>query len=224
MQRIGITEKSGERAEYFYVTDVAGLLAGTQMNVLEWHVWGSRVDDIEHPERLVFDIDPDEALGFDAVRDAAGTIAELLERVGLRSYPLVSGGKGVHVIAPLAGDVAWPEAKAFCKAIALRLATAEPERFVATLSKARRKGRLFIDYLRNERGSTAIAPWSVRARAGAPVAVPVSWPELARITAASQFGLAEAVERAGADDPWRGYATRPPALQRAIEKLAALPA
>jgi bifunctional non-homologous end joining protein LigD len=222
MQRIGITEKSGERAEYFYVTDVAGLLAGTQMNVLEWHVWGSRVDDIEHPERLVFDIDPDEALGFDAVRDAAGTIAELLERVGLRSYPLVSGGKGVHVIAPLAGDVAWPEAKAFCKAIALRLATAEPERFVATLSKARRKGRLFIDYLRNERGSTAIAPWSVRARAGAPVAVPVSWPELARITAASQFGLAEAVERAGADDPWRGYANRPPALQRAIEKLAAL--
>lgn len=222
MHRIDLAEKSGARATYFHVSDVAGLLAGTQMNVLEWHVWGSRVDDVEHPERLIFDIDPDEALGFDQVRAAAGTIAELLERVGLRCYPLVSGGKGVHVVAPLTPDAAWPEAKAFCKAIAVHLAEREPGRFVASASKARRKGRLFIDYLRNERGATAIAPWSVRARAGAPVAVPVSWPELDRVTAANQFGLHAALERARDADPWRGCSTRPPSLRRAIGRLDAI--
>ena len=191
MKSLMITEKDGEKEDYFYIDDLAGLIAGTQMNVLEWHIWGSRNKDVEKPERIIFDIDPDEGLGFDAVRSAAVDIGKALEAWGLQSYPLVTGGKGVHVIAPLVPNAEWPEVKAFCKAFAQRLADREPDRFIATMSKAKRKGKLFIDYLRNERGSTAVAPWSSRSREGAPAAVPVSWDELETIKAANQFSLAD---------------------------------
>lgn len=207
MKSLLIAEKDGEKEDYFYIDGLEGLIAGTQMNVLEWHLWGSRIKDVEKPERIIFDIDPDEGLGFEHVRSAAVRIRNALEDVGLESYPLVSGGKGVHVIAPLRPQAGWPEVKAFCKQLALDLANAEPERFVATMSKAKRKGRLFIDYLRNERGSTAIAPWSSRSREGAPVAVPVSWDQLKDVRAANQFDLAEAAVRSGHPDPWKGYLT-----------------
>ena len=200
-----ITEKDGSKEDYFYLDDLAGVMAGTQMNVLEWHLWGARIDDVEKPERIIFDIDPDEGLGFADVRAAATDIRDTLDALGLKSYPLVSGGKGVHVIAPLTPKAEWPEVKAFCKAVAQRLAEAQPDRFVATMSKAKRKGKLFIDYLRNERGSTAIAPWSSRSREGAPAAVPVTWKELATVKAANQFTLAMAAERARAADPWDDY-------------------
>ncbi|HTM77808.1 MAG TPA: DNA ligase D, partial [Devosia sp.] len=205
MKSIPIVEKDGQKEDYFYIDSLAGLLAGTQMNVLEWHLWGSRTKAIEKPERIIFDIDPDEDLGFEQVRDAATDIAKLLEDLGLQSYPLVSGGKGIHVIAPLVPTLEWPEIKTFCKAIAQRLADQQPDRFVANMSKAKRRGRMFIDYLRNERGSTAIAPWSSRSRAGAPAAVPVSWAELPSIKAANQFTLAAAAERAKGPDPWKDY-------------------
>jgi bifunctional non-homologous end joining protein LigD len=205
MKSILIEEKDGHKEDYFYIEDLAGLLGGTQMNVLEWHLWGSRNKDVEKPERIIFDIDPDEGLGFEHVRDAATDIAKVLKDLGLKSYPLVSGGKGVHVIAPLVPKLEWPDIKAFCKGIAQRLADQQPDRFVATMSKAKRKGRMFIDYLRNERGSTAIAPWSSRSRQGAPAAVPVSWDELPGITAANQFTLAIAAERAKKPDPWKDY-------------------
>ncbi|HTO27498.1 MAG TPA: DNA ligase D, partial [Devosia sp.] len=168
MKSMMITEKDGSKEDYFYIEDLAGLIAGTQMNVLEWHLWGSLTKNVEKPERIIFDIDPDEALGFEHIRSAAVDIGKELEAWGLQSYPLVSGGKGVHVIAPLRPTTEWPEVKVFCKTLAQRLADREPERFVATMSKAKRKGKLFIDYLRNERGSTAIAPWSSRSRQGAP--------------------------------------------------------
>tara|TARA_R110002124_G_scaffold114535_5_gene269185 strand:- start:7809 stop:10400 length:2592 start_codon:yes stop_codon:yes gene_type:complete len=205
LKSLEITEKDGSKEDYFYLDDLAGLIAGTQMNVLEWHIWGARTDDVEKPERIIFDIDPDEGLGFADVRAAATDIRDTLDALGLKSYPLVSGGKGVHVIAPLTPKAQWPEVKAFCKAVAQRLAEAEPDRFVATMSKAKRKGKLFIDYLRNERGSTAIAPWSSRSREGAPAAVPVTWEELGTVKAANQFSLALAAERARAPDPWTDY-------------------
>lgn len=191
-----IVEKDGEKQEYFYVDDLAGIVAGTQMNVLEWHIWGSRFDAVEQPDRLVFDIDPDEALPFSAITSAAVDIRDRLKDVGLKSFPMISGGKGIHVIVPLKPKAEWPAVKAFCKDFAQAMADDEPDRYTANISKARRKGRLFIDYLRNERGSTAISPWSVRSREGAPVAVPVEWDELPKLKAANGFSLAAAAERA----------------------------
>ncbi|MBJ3785007.1 DNA ligase D [Devosia sediminis] len=199
-----IIEKDGEKEDYFFVDDLPGLVAGVQMNVLEWHIWGSRFDDVEKPDRLVFDIDPDEGLDFSHIISAAQDIRDRLKDLGYTSFPMVSGGKGIHVIVPLKPKAEWPEVKAFCKDFAQAMADEEPDRFTANLSKARRKGRLFIDYLRNERGSTAISPWSVRSREGAPVAVPVEWDEVPSLKKANGFSLAEAAERARSK-PWPNY-------------------
>jgi bifunctional non-homologous end joining protein LigD len=216
MKSVLVAEKDGTKEDYFYIEDLAGLIAGTQMNVLEWHLWGSRIKDVEKPERIIFDIDPDEGLDFSHVRAAATDIRDMLAALGLQSYALVSGGKGVHVIAPLRPSAEWPEVKAFCKAVAQRLAADHPDRFVANMSKAKRKGKLFIDYLRNERGATAIAPWSTRSREGAPAAVPVGWDELDTITAANQFTLPQAAARAQAPDPWPDYFTTNQAITKTL--------
>ena len=199
-----IVEKDGDRQDYFYVEDLAGLVAGTQMNVLEWHIWGAHFDTIERPDRLVLDIDPDEGLDFSNIVAAANAIRDKLKTLNLTSFPMVSGGKGIHVVVPLTPEAEWPEVKAFCKGIAQSMADAEPHRFTASITKARRKGRLFIDYLRNERGSTAICPWSVRSREGAPVAVPVDWDEVPRLKSANGFSLAAATERARSE-VWSTY-------------------
>jgi bifunctional non-homologous end joining protein LigD len=206
IRKVPITEKDGETEDYLYVADLAGIVAAVQMNTLEFHIWGSRRDRIEVPERIIFDIDPDEGLDFEEVRRAAFDMRDALEELGLTTFPMVTGGKGIHVIAPLKRQAEWPEVKAFCKGFAQQLADAEPDRFVANMSKAKRKGRMFIDYLRNERGSTAICPYSTRSRDKAPVATPVTWDELKTLAGANVFSLAEAAERAKGSDPWPGYA------------------
>src|SRR5690606_4110641 len=137
------------------------------------------VGDVEKPNRLIFDLDPDEGLGFDAVRKAAFDLRTIFADMGLASFPLLTGGKGVHVVIPLTPEAEWPQVKDFAQRFAQALAGAEPKRFTANLAKAKRKGRIFIDYLRNQRGSTAIMPYSVRARDGAPVSAPTTWDELA---------------------------------------------
>lgn len=202
---VEIAEKDGKLQDYFYIDDLAGLIAGVQMNVLEFHLWGSSRNDVERPERLIFDIDPDPSVDFTAVRAAAEEIRQALGRIGLETFPMLTGGKGVHVIAPVQPEAEWPEVKAFCKSFAQKLAADAPERFVANMSKAQRKGRMFVDYLRNERGATAISPWSTRSRDGAPVAFPVTWDELRTVRAANAFPISVAAARASESDPWTGY-------------------
>ncbi len=220
IKSLPVAEKDGEQQSYFYVDDLAGLVAGTQMNVLEWHIWGSRNANVEKPDRMVFDIDPDEGLDFGAVRDAALDIRERLSALKLESYPMVSGGKGIHVVVPLRPLAEWDDVKAFCRGLAQQMAEDEPDRFTANLSKARRKGRLFIDYLRNERGSTAISPWSVRSREGAPVAVPVTWDEVPSLQKANGFSLGAAAERAR-ENAWSDYFDQKQSLTKAILKKLA---
>ena len=178
MHHVMIAESAGEKEQYFYVDDLAGIVAGVQMGVLEFHIWGSRVDQVEKPDRIVFDLDPDVGLGFEDVRRAAFDLRDRLAAIGLTTFPMLSGGKGFHIIAPLTRRAEWPEVKAFCRGFAVMLGEEAPERYVANMSKAKRKGRIFVDYLRNERGSTAIAPYSTRAREGAPVAAPITWKEV----------------------------------------------
>ncbi len=223
VKRLAIIQKGGETEDYFYIDSAAGLFAATQMNTLEFHVWGSRRDRLEKPERVVFDIDPDAGLDFAAVRAAALDIRAALAACGLESFPMVTGGKGIHVIAPLRRVGDWPSVKAFSKAFAQRLADGEPDRFVANMSKARRKGRLFIDYLRNERGATAICPWSTRAREGAPCAVPVGWDEVGTLERANQFSIEQAAARAGQPDPWPGYFTLSQSITAAMLRAVAAP-
>ncbi len=207
LKRVKLRESSGKRADYLYVDGVEGLIAAVQMGTLEFHVWGSRNDSLEKPDRLVFDLDPDESLDFPVVRLAAAVLRQKLEKLGLETVALVTGGKGVHVIAPLWRTADWDQVKAFAQGFATGLAREEPDVFTATRSKARRRGRIFIDWFRNERGSTAIAPWSTRARDGGPVATPVSWDELTDLEAANGFYIEDALRRLDEDDPWAEAAT-----------------
>lgn len=201
VHHVDVREKDGRVQPYLYVTDVEGVLACVQMGTIEFHGWGSRADDLEHPDRMVFDLDPDEGLDFDTVRKAAEHLKEQLAEIGLTSWPMLSGGKGVHVVVPLIPRADWPAVRSFAERFARALATAEPERFTANLKKASRTGRIFIDYLRNQRGATAVLPCVARAREGAPVAAPVSWSELRTIDSARMFSIADAarlIKRAAA--------------------------
>ncbi|HMB47113.1 MAG TPA: non-homologous end-joining DNA ligase [Afifellaceae bacterium] len=201
-----LKERSGKSGDYFHLTDAAGLIAGVQMGVLEFHVWGSRIDRPERPDRLAFDLDPDEGLGFSAVKKAATDLRTILSGLELESWVMVTGGKGVHVVCPLIRRADWADVRAFAKGVAEKMAADEPDRFVATMSKARRKGRIFIDWFRNQYGSTAIAPYSSRARKGAPVAMPIRWDELAKMKAANLFSVTDAARRMRQPDPWADMA------------------
>lgn len=207
IKRVTIEESSGKHAEYMYVNDAAGLVSAAQMGTIEFHVWGSRRDRLERPDRMVFDLDPDEGLGFADVKTAAAEIRDDLDALGLPSWPLVTGGKGVHVVVPLRRVAGWDTVKLFARTFAVFKAGADPDRYVANMSKAKRKGRIFLDYLRNERGATAIAPFSLRARPGAPVAIPVSWNELAKLKRADAFDIEAAAEREWPDLPKLGSLT-----------------
>ncbi|HWJ70467.1 MAG TPA: DNA ligase D [Sphingobium sp.] len=201
VHHVPIVEKDGEAEDYLFVTDADGLLACVQMGTIEFHGWGARTDDVEQPDRMIFDLDPDEGLDFDVVKRAARHINRQLGDLGLVSFAMLSGGKGLHVVVPLTPGHGWEAHKDFSKRFAEALSLAEPDRFVATMSKARRKGRIFIDWLRNQRGSTAVLPYSARARAGAPVAVPIGWDELDDIATAQCYHITDAarlIERAEA--------------------------
>ncbi|NUS71609.1 MAG: hypothetical protein HOQ41_24905 [Ensifer adhaerens] len=217
IKEVPIEESSGETENYMYVRDAKGLVAAVQMGTLEFHIWGSHVDKLEIPDRLVFDLDPDEGLDFEMVKGAAVALRDALDEMGLKSAPMVTGGKGVHVIVPLTARASWPQAKAFAKTFAQGFADREPDRFIATMSKEKRKGRIFIDWLRNERGATAIAPYSTRARTDGPVATPVSWDELVDLKSANSFHIPDILERIeNGADPWQDLAKIRQSLTKTI--------
>ena len=192
VHHVPVPEKDGHSEDYLYVDSADGLVACVQMGTIEFHGWGSTVAQLERPDRLVFDLDPDEGLDFDATKRAAEHLKNQLAELGLTSFPLLSGGKGVHVVVPLRPRAEWPAVRDFAERFARALAQAEPERFVAVMTKAKRTGKIFIDYLRNGRGSTAIMPYAARARAGAPVAAPVSWTELRDLPSAHEWTVRDA--------------------------------
>ena len=205
VHHVPIREKGGGTEDYIYLEDADGLLACVQMGTIEFHGWASRADAVELPDRMIFDLDPDEGMDFARVRDAAVDIRDQLNAIGLVSFAMLSGGKGVHVVVPLTPDHDWETHKDFASRFAQALSTAEPDRFVATMSKAKRKDRIFIDWLRNQRGSTAILPYSARARTGAPVAVPLAWEELSEMKDAHPFDIGDAETLWGRSKTLKGW-------------------
>jgi len=194
VKHVPIKESGGEVEDYLYVEDARGILACVQMGTIEFHGWGSKVDKLEHPDRLVFDLDPDVGLDFDKVRQAAVLLRGLLADLGLIAFPLLTGGKGIHVVAPLDRSANWTRVKSFAERFSRAIAEAEPEIFTANIRKTQRKGRIFLDWLRNQRGATAIMPYSARAREGAPVAAPIAWEELDKIKSGATFSIRNADE------------------------------
>ena len=166
----------------------------------EFHGWGSKIKPLEKPDRLAFDLDPDVGLDFAKVKAAAEKLRALLADLGLETFPMLTGGKGIHVIAPLDQSADWPKVKSFADRFSRAIAEAEPDVFTANIRKAQRKGRIFLDWLRNQRGATAVMPYSARAREGAPVAAPIDWSEMDATESAAAFTIRDAdtlLERAG---------------------------
>jgi bifunctional non-homologous end joining protein LigD len=214
VKAVALKEKGGGKAEYLYVDDVEGVLELVQMNTLEFHPWGAPADDPDQPDRLIFDIDPAMGVAWSAVVACARDIRERLQASGLESFVRASGGKGLHVVAPLRRGPSWDAVKAFCEGVADAMVADAPKRYIAEASKAKREGLIFIDWLRNTRGATSVTGWSLRARAGAPVAMPLRWEEIARLKTGGAFDLAKAVKRARSlqADPWEGIGSLGQAL------------
>lgn len=206
--------ESGGEDEYIYVRDIKGVLSLVQMNTIEFHPWGAKRTSPEKPDRLVFDLDPGDDIAWSETIRAARDVRDRLAEVGLRSWPRLSGGKGIHVCVPIRPGPDWETVKGFCEAFSKAMVAQSPMRYVATASKQARRGRIFIDWLRNGRGATSVAGWVLRARAGAPVAMPLRWEELSKATSAAQYDLARAKQRAARlrKDPWEGYAAMRQAL------------
>ena len=186
-----IRQKNGRTEDYLFVDSEEGILACAETGAVEFHAWGSRASDVERPDRIAIDLDPGAGIGFAEVKSAARQVRLSLQAIGLESWPLLTGGKGIHVVLPFtpAGD--WSEVRDFARRFCAALAEAAPDRFTIALPVAERAGRIFLDFLRNQRTATAIMPWSLRARAGSPIAVPVTWAELEKIDTADAFSLAD---------------------------------
>ena len=203
---VSIVESEGTHS-YFTITEPASLTALAQMGVLEIHVWGATWPDIEHADMLVFDFDPDPAVEWEALADAARLMRDVLKGLGLRTFVKTTGGKGLHVVAPITPKEDWTTVRNFCKAIADAFVAAAPDRYTANMLKAKRTGKIYVDYVRNTRGSTSIAPYSTRAKEHATVSVPLHWEELSGEVRPASFTVLNLGERLRAltGDPWEGF-------------------
>jgi protein TonB len=186
-----VAQKNGRTEQYLYAQTAEEIVACAKVQTVEFHGWGSRAGQVETPDRLVIDLDPGEGVGFAKVKEAALQLRLSFEALGLTSFALLTGGKGIHIVAPLLPEADWDAVRAFAKAFCTALAEADPQRFTIALPKKQRRGRIFLDFLRNQRTATAIMPYSARAQAGMPVATPVTWGELETIDRPDPFSIAD---------------------------------
>jgi bifunctional non-homologous end joining protein LigD len=203
IDRVSVPEGSG-KAVYMMANSLSAVVALVQMGVLELHPWGSSAEKLRSPDRIIFDFDPDDDLPWSAVVDAVRAVRSLMEEIGLPAFLKTTGGKGLHVVVPIKPVQPWAVVKGFTKAVAELFANTFPDRFTSTLSKKSRHGKIFIDYLRNAEGATAIAAYSARARANAPVATPIAWEELRQDVRFDHFNVRNVPERVkrAKKDPW----------------------
>lgn len=198
-------KNKGKIYEYLYIEDEKGLLEIVQMGGIELHPWGAPVDAIDYPDRMIFDLDPAPEVPFEALKLAAQDLKQRLAHKGLDSRLKCTGGKGLHVTVPLAGKDKWGAVKSFAGFLANEMLAGAPDAYITTMSKAKRTGKIFIDYFRNDYTATAIADYGVRARPGAPVALPIEWEELKKLQSADQFTIKDVLKRA------KSKRARPPA-------------
>lgn len=201
---LSVSNSDGDPEEYFYIEDIFGLVSEAQMGTLEFHTWGSRIDNPEKPDIMVLDLDPDEGLDLGQVRQGVKDAKFILDQLSLTSFLKTSGGKGYHVVVPFQPSVDWDAFHDFARHIAEVMEQKWPERYTSNIRKEKRKNRIFIDWIRNGRGATSIAPYSIRARKGAKVSMPITWEELETVTP-DGIGMTDALQRIRNDDPWKGF-------------------
>lgn len=196
-----------EVSEYFSLTSEEGLLALVQLNAYEFHGWNCQDDNLEYPDQIIFDLDPDEVIAWEDIVWASLKLKDILLELDLESFVKLTGGKGVHIHVPIKPKYKWGEVKSFAYTLGRELVERHPEKFTTNMSKKARRGKIFIDYLRNERGSTAVLPYSLRTKEKATVALPIEWEELLESESASRYGPEEALEKISLRerDPWCDY-------------------
>lgn len=201
---IPISNSEGETEDYFYIEDKSGLISEAQMGTLEFHTWGSSVHNLEMPDMMVFDLDPDEGMDLGRVHQGVLDIRSILSELSLKSYLKTSGGKGYHVVVPLKPSVSWDEFYDFARRVVEVMEQLWPERYTSNIRKTNRKDKIFIDWIRNGRGATSIAPYSLRARNGAKVSMPIFWEELETV-APDGVNIFDALLRIEGDNPWGDF-------------------
>jgi len=199
-------QEEDEEKYYVAIDSLAGLMYFVQMGVLEFHPWGAKIDDLDRPDRMIFDLDPDPAVGWPKIIETARLLRELLAMLELQAFVKTTGGKGLHIVVPLQRRNDWGEVKGFSKAVVEKIVELQPKGYTSSASKAGRKGKIYLDYLRNAKGSNAVAAYSTRAKAGAPVAVPITWNELESGIQSDAFNLANISARLrSSKDPWEDF-------------------
>jgi bifunctional non-homologous end joining protein LigD len=216
-----LKEESGAQATYIYPLGADSVIELVQFGVLEFHPWGATVEQPDKADRVVFDLDPGADVAWERMIAAARLVRKLLNQIGLESFLRTTGGKGLHVVVPLNPGCPWPQVKEFARAFASTMAQAHPMEFIATASKAQRNGLIYVDYLRNSRGATSVASYSLRARSGAPVAVPLRWDELGKLKSGHDFDIHSTPKRLARQrkDPWEGIDDVRQSLDDVMEKF-----
>ena len=195
---------NGKKEDYYYFKDVHGLISEVQMNSYEFHVWGSNVYTINHPDVLVFDLDPDEAMSLKKVRDGVRDLKNILDELSLQSFLKTSGGKGYHVVVPTKRLKTWKKFQEFARDIAVLMETKWPEKYTSNVRKEARKGKIFIDWIRNTKSATSVAPYSLRIRKKVRVSMPIKWSELDKVKP-DEITMDMAIKRLKRKDPWEGF-------------------
>lgn len=204
ISQISVINSEGKNQDYFYIENEFGIISEAQMGTVEFHIWGSSIDNIDKPDLMVFDLDPDENMELEQVRQGVKDLKSLLDKLNLVSFLKTSGGKGYHIVVPFRPTVDWDTFNDFAKRVAQALKTKWPDKYTDNIRKVNRKGRIFIDWVRNGKGATSIAPYSLRAREGATVSMPIFWNELDTI-APNSINISEALSRIKTQDPWKDF-------------------
>lgn len=199
-----IKNSEGEKDDYYFISNKKGLIYEAQLGTIEFHIWGSRQERLEHPDMMVFDLDPDEGMNIEQVRQGVRDLKKVLDKLGLKSFLKTSGGKGYHVVVPFKSAPNWKKFHDFAKNVAKYMESQWPDRYTSNVRKSKRKGKIFIDWIRNGRGATSVAPYSLRARPGAKVSMPISWKELETVEPNS-IDVYEALTRLKKADPWKSF-------------------
>ncbi len=202
--KIKVKNNNNKKEDYYYIKDLNGLISEVQMNSFEFHIWGSNIKNIEKPNMMVFDLDPDEHLSLKKIRDGVKDLKSILDELNLKSYLKTSGGKGYHIVVPIKAKVSWKKFRDISKEIANIMVKKWPDKYTTNIRKEKRKGKIFIDWVRNTRSATSVAPYSLRLRKNGTVSMPIKWTELDKIKP-NEITIKSALERLKKVDPWKNF-------------------